>query len=141
MYRIDATNICLQQGSRHWSLHANPDEWMASNVWLNANGLAGQLFDTRKAALRAYEAAAAISPPPPAPPTVTVKLRRRPDGRYEGPDGIMLARTTFDSRSYGRTIQRPGWRITAPNHVWSGYAASLDEARDLISERCLPGPS
>jgi len=83
-YRIDGTNFYLLGIDGAWDITAiYIDGNQADHAWLHASGLGRATFPNRAQALRAFEAAAAVSPPPAA--RDWMKLRRVAPGQYAVP--------------------------------------------------------
>jgi len=84
-YRIDGTNLYLMGIDGSWDITAiYIDGNRADHAWLHNNGLGRATFPTRAQALRAFEAAAAVSPPP--KPRSWSRLRRVAPGCYTDRD-------------------------------------------------------
>ena len=132
-YAIGGTRICLQWLTGGWVLAPRFAGDELPMLWLEEADLLRAVFPTRSSALRACAAAMAARPAPPARRT-TVRLRRQPDGSYLGPSDVTITHTTLLSATGGRRIQRPGWAIRSTQPRWEGYAANLDEAREMIDE-------
>jgi len=122
-YRIAGTDVQLTAFQRSWSFHpAAHLTFTPTRDWLIDNQLRTTEFPSRKAALRAYEAAAAINPPPAAQPPA--RLTRAGDGsyRYPGHPDIRIRRGDR------------GWEVTGLLGVPTAHAASLTHVCTLIAD-------
>jgi len=89
-YLIEGTDLAvLASGQpRRWKLIAMVTGESSGRLWLNDAGLRRARFDTRAAAMRAFQAAAAVSPPP--APAYPIRQTVLPGGDIQltRPDGI-----------------------------------------------------
>jgi len=122
-YRIAGTDVQLTAFQGGWSFHpAAHRTFTPTRDWLIDNQLRTTEFPTRRAALRAYEAAAAINAPPAAQPPA--RLTRAGDGiyRYPGHPNIRIRRSDR------------GWEVTGLEGVPTAYAAGLTHASTMIAD-------
>jgi len=127
-YRISGVDLTLYAINGEWSFSpAHVATIVAAQAWLAANQLTTAVFPSRAAALRAYEAAAAINPPPAATPFP--RLQRTAGGHfYPGhpeiliaPDGGAWEITGLDDRGpvYADSLKHASMRITEYLHLTS----------------------
>jgi len=93
--------------------------------FLRSTGLIDARFDTRGQALRAFAAAAAASGYEIRSP---IRLRRRPDGDYQTPDGTYLIR---------RSQPGPRWTVISDGEPMALTFPSLPIAREIVAEHQL----
>jgi len=115
---ISGTPIRARPERGVWTLRPLARGSADGRRWLTQNGLMGEDFDTRKAALRAFAAADAISPAP-RTDTIRVRMERTSMGRYQVAD-ISLRRTD------------PGWLIIYADGT-TALASTLPHAKRMIA--------
>jgi len=122
-YRIVGVDLTLFAINGEWSFSpAHVATIVAAQAWLAANQLTTAVFDSRAAALRAYEAAAAISPPPAATPFPRLERTADDTHFYPGHPEITIAPAGS------------GWKITGLDDRGPAYADSLTHASMRITE-------
>jgi len=116
-YRIDDTAISVEGTQGSWELAPETPHAMD---WLTGHGLLRAAFLTRRAALRAYQAAAALNPPPQG--RKPRRLDRVSAGRYR------LFGATVDRHPDGRS-----WVVRA-HGLPTLRAITLTDAETLIAD-------
>ena len=134
-YRIVGSSlVVLRTGAARWFL--NTAEGPFGNTadgaqWLIRNGLFSEPFPTRAAALRAYEAAAAIDPPPPDRLPARIKLTALNDGSYAGPGDVIVTRRRLSAKA-GAGPGPQVWHVSSRRGGWGAFAFSLSMVRETI---------
>jgi len=133
-YRIDGGSVLVLREGAGWFLEttegasASPAD---GAHWLVRNRLFSEPFPTRRAALRAYEAAAAVDPPPPGRFPAKIKLTPMNDGSYAGPGDVIVTR----KRLPVGPRSGPGpqvWHVSSRRGGWGAFAFSLSMVRETI---------
>ena len=100
---ISGTSVRVISDGTSWRLTARQATDMDTDRWLRKEKLANQKFPTRKDALKAYQAAAALDAPPPSRLSDLGPLRPVETGKYLIAD-VLIEKTTSTN-----------WRITYPD--------------------------